>query len=154
MPCGDFVIDGSSDKVLVTTGTGISDFIGFLEALTPESKQQITSSMGHEIRSLLLFQETIPNQLASVPELNVMFFTETADAAFADRMAALPKPPLCINGRIALSYVFLLLPLRPAGHVEVVGRRPSRGRRRLRKHPHRRLGMNLSSDLRSLEVSV
>ena len=105
MPYGDFVIDGVSDVVLLAGGTGISAFTAFLEALTPESKQQVTLIYGARNPELLLFQEMILSQLARVPGFNVIYFTETADAAFAGRMAALPKPPQCITGRIALSPV-------------------------------------------------
>ena len=107
MPYGDFVIDGASDTVLVAGGTGISAFTAFLDALTPESKQQVTLIYGARKPELLLFQEMILNQLARVPGFNVIYFTETADAdaTFASRMAALPKPPQVFTGRIALSPV-------------------------------------------------
>jgi NAD(P)H-flavin reductase len=105
MPYGDFVIDGASDAVLLAGGTGISAFTAFLEALTPESKQQVTLIYGARNPELFLFQEMMLSQLARVPGFNVILFTETADASFAGRMAALPKPPQCFTGRIALSSV-------------------------------------------------
>ena len=93
MPYGEFVINGASDAVLLAGGTGISAFTAFLEALTPESKQKVTLIYGARNPELFLFQEMILNQLARVPGFNVIFFTETADATFAERMSALPPPP-------------------------------------------------------------
>ena len=105
MPYGDFVIDGASDAVLLAGGTGISAFTAFLEALKPESKQKVTLIYGARNPRLFLSQEMVLSQLAKVPGFNVMSFSETADASFAERMAALPKPPQCFTGRIALSSV-------------------------------------------------
>ena len=105
MPYGDFVIDGASDAVLLAGGTGISAFTAFLEALKPESKQKVTLIYGARNPRLFLSQEMGLSQLAKVPGFNVMSFSETADASFAERMAALPKPPQCFTGRIALSSV-------------------------------------------------
>ena len=105
MPYGEFVINGASDAVLLAGGTGISAFTAFLEALTPESKQKVTLIYGARNPELFLFQEMILNQLARVPGFNVIFFTETADATFAERMSALPPPPQCFTGRISLSSV-------------------------------------------------
>jgi ferredoxin-NADP reductase len=105
LPYGDFVIDDASDAVLIAGGTGISAFTAFLEALTPESKQKVTLIYGARNPELFLFQEMILSQLARVPGFNVIFFTETADASFAGRIATLPKPPQCFTGRITLSSV-------------------------------------------------
>jgi NAD(P)H-flavin reductase len=105
MPYGDFVIDGASGAVLLAGGTGISAFTAFLEALTPETEQKVTLIYGARNPKLFLFQEMILSQLARVPGFNVILFSEAADATFAGRMAALPKPPQCLTGRIALSSV-------------------------------------------------
>ena len=110
LPYGEFVIDPQADAVLVAGGTGISAFTAFLEALTPESKQKVTLIYGSRNPDLFLFQEMILSQLARVPGSNVIFFSETADATFAGRMAALTKPPQCFTGRIALSSVLRPLP--------------------------------------------
>jgi hypothetical protein len=47
----------------------------------------------------------ILGQFARVANFNVIFFTETADASFAGRMAALPRVPACFSGRISLDAV-------------------------------------------------
>jgi len=112
LPYGDFVIDSSSDAVLIAGGTGISAFTAFLEALTPESKQKVTLVYGARTPELFLFQEMILSQNNKVPGFNVIFFTETPDASFAGRMATLPKPPGCFTGRISVDTV-----LRPPSSV-------------------------------------
>ena len=105
IPYGDFVIDETSDAVLIAGGTGISAFTAFLEALTPQGSQTVTLVYGARTSGLFLFQEMILAQLAAVPKLNVVFFTETPDDAFAQRMAALPRGPYCLTGRISLDAV-------------------------------------------------
>ena len=101
-PYGDFVIDETSDAVLIAGGTGISAFTAFLEALTPQCSQTVTLVYGARTPALFLFQEMILAQLAAVPKLNAVFFTETPDEAFAQRMSVLPCAPRCLTGRIAL----------------------------------------------------
>jgi NAD(P)H-flavin reductase len=105
LPYGEFFIDHQADAVLVAGGTGISAFTAFLGALTSETKQKATLVYGARNPDLFLFQEMILSQLARVPAFNVIFFTETRDATFAGRMAALPNPPKCFPGRISLSSV-------------------------------------------------
>jgi NAD(P)H-flavin reductase len=101
-PYGDFVIDETSDAVLIAGGTGISAFTAFLEALTPQGSQAVTLVYGARTPGLFLFQEMILAQLAAVPKLKVVFFTETPDEAFAHRMSVLPRAPHCLTGRISL----------------------------------------------------
>jgi NAD(P)H-flavin reductase len=102
LPYGDFVIDDASDAVLIAGGTGISAFTAFLEALTPQCSQTVTLVYGARTPGLLLFQEMILAQLAAVPKLKVVFFTETPDEAFAHRMSVLSRAPHCLTGRISL----------------------------------------------------
>ena len=105
LPYGDFVIDGASDAVLLAGGTGISAFTAFIEALAPRGSQAVTLLYGARTSRLLLFQNMILAQLAAVPKLNVVFFTETPDEVFAQRMAALARAPHCLTGRISLDSV-------------------------------------------------
>lgn len=102
LPYGDFVIADASDSVLIAGGTGISAFTAFLEALTPSSLRPVTLVYGARTPALFLFQEMIFAQLAAVPKLQALFFTETPNEAFARRMVALPRPPRCCTGRISL----------------------------------------------------
>lgn len=106
MPYGDFVIDDASDAVLIAGGTGISAFTAFLEALTPQGSQSVTLVYGARTPALLLFQEMILAQLAAVPKLNAVFFTETPDEAFVHRLSILTRAPRCLTGRISLDAVF------------------------------------------------
>jgi len=103
LPYGDFIIDEQSDAVLIAGGTGISAFTGLLEALAPQASQAVTLVYGVRTPELLMFEEMILRQLAAVPKFNVVFFTETPDAAFAQRMAALPRAPRCVTGRIDMA---------------------------------------------------
>ena len=119
MPYGEFVIDETSDAVLIAGGTGISAFTAFLEALTPHGSQAVTLVYGARTPGLFLFQKMILVQLAAVPKFNAVFFTETPDEAFAKLMTALPRAPLCLTGRISLDALFRLPPsvLRPPSSV-------------------------------------
>jgi ferredoxin-NADP reductase len=105
LPYGDFVIDDTNDSVLLAGGTGVSAFTAFLEALTPETARSVTLVYGARMPGLFLFQDMILAQLARVPKFNVLFCTETADEPFAQRMAALPRAPRCLTGRISLDPV-------------------------------------------------
>ncbi len=107
LPYGDFFIDDQSGAVLIAGGTGISAFTALLEALTPETSHAVTLVYGVRTPALLLFEELLLNQLAAVPIFNLVFFTETPDDAFARRMAALPKAPRCLTGRIDLAALAL-----------------------------------------------
>jgi NAD(P)H-flavin reductase len=114
LPYGEFVIDEAGDAILIAGGTGISAFTAFLEALTPQCSQTVMLVYGARTPRLLLFQEMILAQLAAVSKLNVVFFTETPDETFAQRMAALPRAPRCLTGRISLDAVFSLPPSVPS----------------------------------------
>jgi NAD(P)H-flavin reductase len=105
LPYGEFVIGGERPAMLIAGGTGISAFTAFIEALTPETAGEITLVYGARTPRLFLFQEMILSQLAVVPQLNVIFFTETEDAALAGELAAHPKAPVCCVGRISLDSV-------------------------------------------------
>jgi ferredoxin-NADP reductase len=112
LPYGDFVIDGTSDAVLLAGGTGISAFTAFLQSLAPQAGPRVTLIYGARTPALFLFQDMILSQLAAVPQFDAVFFTETEDAAFARQLAAHPKAPACYTGRISLDSV-----LRPPSSV-------------------------------------
>ena len=57
LPYGDFVINGTSDVVLIAGGTGISAFTAFLQSLTPQTVPRVTLIYGARIPALFLFQE-------------------------------------------------------------------------------------------------
>jgi NAD(P)H-flavin reductase len=109
LPYGEFVIDDSHESVLIAGGTGISAFTAFIEALSPAMTRPVTLAYGARTPDLLLFQDMILGRFAKVACFNVIFFTETADAGFAGRMAALPRVPACFSGRISLGTVIHLL---------------------------------------------
>lgn len=119
LPYGEFVIQPEQETVLFAGGTGISAFSAFIESLTPESKQNVTLVYGARNPGLFLFQDMILGQFAKITRFNVIFFTEAEDAAFAARMAALPRAPACFTGRISIDTVLRFLPsdLRPQTSV-------------------------------------
>jgi len=57
LPYGDFVINGTSDAVLIAGGTGISAFTAFLQSLTPQTVPRVTLIYGARTPALFLFQE-------------------------------------------------------------------------------------------------
>jgi len=111
LPYGEFVIDDSHESVLIAGGTGISAFTAFIEALSPAMTRPVTLAYGARTPDLLLFQDMILGRFAKVACFNVIFFTETADAGFAGRMAALPRVPACFSGRISLALSSIFYPL-------------------------------------------
>jgi ferredoxin-NADP reductase len=106
LPYGEFVIDPATAAVLLAGGTGISAFTAFLQALTTENQQRVCLIYGARAPELLLYRDCILDQSARVPHLEVVFFTEAAEPAFSLAMAALPKAPLCLPGRIDLDKVW------------------------------------------------
>ena len=102
LPYGDFAIGDAGDAVLIAGGTGISAFTAFLEALTPQCPRSVKLVYGARTPGLLLFRDMILKQQAQVPRFDVLFFTETGDAGCLGTMSALPEPPMCFTGRIAL----------------------------------------------------
>lgn len=106
LPYGDFVIEDTRDAVLIAGGTGISAFTAFIEALTPETQRKVTLVYGARTPALFLSQDMILSQLAKVANFSVIFFTETTDPGFSQRLAALPRTPACFVGRISLDAVF------------------------------------------------
>jgi NAD(P)H-flavin reductase len=106
MPYGDFVIDAGTDVVLVAGGTGISAFTAFLEALTPDQGRKVTLVYGARTPDLFLFLDMILDQTAKVPGFDAVFFTETPDTGFTQKLAAHPRNPASYPGRITLDSRF------------------------------------------------
>lgn len=96
LPYGDFVIDTTSDAVLLAGGTGISAFTAFLEGLHPYHPHGVFLVYGARTPELLLFRDLILERRHRVPALQVMFFTELGVAGGAD----------CFSGPISLDVVW------------------------------------------------
>jgi NAD(P)H-flavin reductase len=113
LPYGEFVIDSASDAVLIAGGTGISAFTAFLEALAPQSAQQVWLVYGARSPELLLFQDEILRQIGAVPNLRGLFFTETASPPFENQ-----NPPRVefLAGRVSTDAVWSRVP-EPGGKV-------------------------------------
>ena len=106
LPYGEFVIDQSSDAVLLAGGTGISAFTAFVEALEPAPPRRVWLVYGAREPGLLLFRGMLLEQAHKVPNLQIVFFTEAANGGLANEMAALPGAPICVEGRIDLAQVW------------------------------------------------
>ena len=138
-------------------GTGISAFTAFLRGAHPAGSVRGHAGLWRQDAGVAAVSGH--DSKANWPpcrSLEVVFFTgNRMNATFAQRMALTaetagcalpvasrwtPSSPLCVLR--PLSSVLCLLSLRPAGYVEVVGRRPASARRRAGGHPHRRMGMN------------
>lgn len=106
LPYGEFEIDGSQEAMLLAGGTGISAFTAFLEALEPAGTQRVWLLYGARTPTLFLFTDLLLRQLDRVPGFQTHFFTETAAAGFAERLAAHSRPPALRAGRIDLDPVW------------------------------------------------
>jgi ferredoxin-NADP reductase len=106
LPYGEFVIDEASDAVLLAGGTGISAFMAFIEALKPETPQQIWLIQGARNPELLLFRKTILAQLERVPNFHAFLFSEVPGDNFVEEMGALVGARQCFLGRISLDRVW------------------------------------------------
>jgi NAD(P)H-flavin reductase len=124
LPYGDFVIGEGEDVVLLAGGTGISAFTAFVEGLKPEHPKQVWLVYGARDPSLLLSREMFFERSRQVPNLRLIFFTETAgellDSDLADLQRAHPSLPegssrftshvSRFTGRISLDAVFSCVP--------------------------------------------
>ncbi len=106
MPYGDFVIEPGSDAVLLAGGTGISAFTAFIEALEPANPTKTWLVYGAREPDLLLFRDMLLEKYRQVSTFQLVFFTESPNGEFARAMAALPRRPLCLSGRIALDQLW------------------------------------------------
>jgi ferredoxin-NADP reductase len=106
LPYGDFVIDPGSDAVLLAGGTGISAFAAFIEGLEPGNPRKVWLVYGAREPGLLLFRDMLLEQSRKVPNLHLLFFAEAANGDFTSGMAALPRQPQCLGGRINLERVW------------------------------------------------
>jgi ferredoxin-NADP reductase len=97
LPYGDFVIDNTTDAVLIAGGTGISAFTAFIEALPATNQHQVMLVYGARTPSLFLFQDMIRAQQSRVANFGVLLFAEEAAV------------PPCHPGRISLETVWLRL---------------------------------------------
>ncbi len=106
LPYGEFVIDPADAVVLIAGGTGISAFTAFIEALKPEHPRSVWLVYGARNPELLLFRDMILRQAANGADFRVLLFTETGSEQLASELAGLPKPPICLPGRISLDAVW------------------------------------------------
>lgn len=77
LPYGEFVVDGSSDAVLIAGGTGITAFLAFVKGLAPEHSPKVVLLYGARRPDLLLGREVIEQKRAQVSRLQTFYFSET-----------------------------------------------------------------------------
>ncbi len=106
LPFGEFVIDDTTDAVLLAGGTGISAFTAFIGALQPDHPRSVWLVYGARNPGLLVFREMILRQLDAVPNFHVLFFTENGGAEPCDLVSAPARKPVCLPGRISLEAVW------------------------------------------------
>jgi len=76
LPYGDFVIQDTSDVVLIAGGTGITAFTAFLEHLTPEHNSTTYVFYGARNPDLLIYRDMIESQAKLNPKLKTFYFSE------------------------------------------------------------------------------
>jgi len=76
MPYGEFVIQNSTDVVLLAGGTGITAFTAFLENITPDYPNQVYLAYGARNRSLLTYKVLLDDQVSRIEKLQAYYFIE------------------------------------------------------------------------------
>lgn len=102
LPHGSFVIDDARDATLIAGGTGVSAFIAFIDALTPEWPHAVRLVYGARTPELLLFREAILRQAARVPQFTVAFFNEKDNPTRRELRGVSPDEARYWSGRISL----------------------------------------------------
>jgi ferredoxin-NADP reductase len=78
LPYGDFVVEDSSDVVLLAGGTGITAFIAFLRGLTADFRHEVYLAYGARTREFLIYRDIIEAQAKRIDRLHVSYFVERA----------------------------------------------------------------------------
>jgi ferredoxin-NADP reductase len=78
LPYGDFVVEDTSDVVLLAGGTGITAFIAFLRGLTAGFRHEVCLAYGARTRDFLIYRDIIEAQAKRVDRLHVSYFVERA----------------------------------------------------------------------------
>jgi ferredoxin-NADP reductase len=112
LPYGDFVVDGSTDVVLLAGGTGITAFTAFLEELTPVSARAVVLAYGARRSDLLIYRDTIEACARRLPSLDVVYFVEEAVPGDSSR----PQP-----GRISVAALWPRIAALSSAHYYIAG---------------------------------
>jgi NAD(P)H-flavin reductase len=76
MPYSEFVINDSTDVVLLAGGTGITGFAAFIENLTPKFQHHVYLVYGARKRSLLICRDLIEEKIRTVRMFHSYYFIE------------------------------------------------------------------------------
>ena len=78
LPYGDFVVDETKEVVLIAGGTGITAFSAYIEALKPESNQDVYLFYGARNEDLLIYKEMLSKVARSAPHFHLQYSLESA----------------------------------------------------------------------------
>jgi NAD(P)H-flavin reductase len=76
LPYGDFVVEGTTDAVLIAGGTGITAFQAFITSLPSASARNVLLLYGARRVGLLLHREVLSEQQLRTPSFRAFFFSE------------------------------------------------------------------------------
>jgi ferredoxin-NADP reductase len=76
LPYGDFVVEDTSDIVLLAGGTGITAFTAFLDSLAPDFGHRIYLAYGARNRGLLIYRDMVERRAQSGSSLQTFYFIE------------------------------------------------------------------------------
>ena len=83
LPYGAFVVQQTTDAVLIAGGTGITAFLAFIAKLTPAYPHRVVLLLGARRRELLLERDAIEAQRRQMPQFRTFFFSEDLSAETA-----------------------------------------------------------------------
>lgn len=98
LPYGDFVIEDTSDIVLIAGGTGITAFMAFLEDAPADFRHRITLGYGARAGRLLLYRDVIEDKARSLSQFRCLYFIEQGGVP--------PLSPGELQGRISAEAVW------------------------------------------------
>jgi NAD(P)H-flavin reductase len=112
LPYGDFVIDNHDDVVLVAGGTGMTAFIGWLEALPPDRAQAVDLFYGARSLDLLIERAAVAAAARRAACFHPHYFVETPPDADPDGL----NPQV---GRLSVAQIWnqLAEPTRPVFYL-------------------------------------
>lgn len=76
LPYGDFVVEGTTDAVLIAGGTGITAFQAFITSLPATSTRTVFLLYGTRRVGLLLDRKALSEQQHRIPSFRAFFFCE------------------------------------------------------------------------------
>lgn len=79
LPYGDFVIEDTTNTVLMAGGTGITAFIAFIASISPEMQGRIFLAYGARKPDLLLYRDIIALKVKNHAGVKAFYFVESGN---------------------------------------------------------------------------